>query len=111
MFLILVTSGIENKLHLLWKETGKRSQFNISADDGIKLLQIIERFISPHSIEVDEEVARIYKEWIRIIPTDSTTFKNFLKFFHGAEVCRLVRTSLEVHIHFQALFLYHVLDH
>lgn len=69
---------------------------SISADEGIKLLQMIERFICPNSVEIDEEVAKIYQAWIQVIPGNITPLKNFIQFVQSADVCKLLRTSLEV---------------
>jgi len=61
---------------------------------------MIERFISPNSVEVDEEVAKIYQAWIQMIPGNITPLKTFIQFVLTSDVLKILRTSLEVAFHF-----------
>jgi len=103
VFFMLMCNTIESKIELLWREIGN-SQFTLSPDQGIQILQIIQKFIYPDSVEIDENVSDIYYVLTEEFVDGYAPLASFIKFLHNCSLCNHLVRALKVFLEY--IFLY-----
>jgi len=94
VFFMLMCNTTEAKLELLWREIGF-NQFTLSPDQGIQILQLIQKFVYPDSIEIDEKISEIYAALTEEFSEEFAPLTHFIKFLYSCHYCNHLVKSLK----------------